>query len=240
MALFVKVNGSVFNNSGLLRVGELKTAPIELADQAALMHYIFGVGLSTDNQAGTGGNTTDVGAIILQTGAKVSQTGYFDTPFSTPANGMTIMVAVTATSDSSPVTLVSSDNLTNGISLLIDPSAKTIRGDVRGIAGSAATLSYSSIETLPVSIISFRSNNSTRDVQIINKSLKAISNVPCPLVQSTATARIGSSKNQFTQPGYAVLPEVAVFDAYLTDEKLAEKYLQMKIRLAQRGIVVAE
>ena len=26
----------------------------------------------------------------------------------------------------------------------------------------------------------------------------------------------------------------------LTDEQLAEKYLQMKIRLAQRGIVVAE
>lgn len=240
MALFVKVNGSVFNNSGLLRVGELKTAPIELADQDALMHYIFGVGLSTDNQAGTGGNTTDVGAIILQTGAKVSQTGYFDTPFSTPANGMTIMVAVTATSDSSQVFLVSSDNLADGISLLIDPSAKTISGNARGAAGSAATLSYSSIGTLPVSIISFRSKNSTRDVQIINKSLKAISNIPSPLVQSTAKARIGSSRNQFTQPGYAVLPEVAVFDTYLTDEKLAEKYLQMKIRLAQRGIVVAE
>lgn len=240
MALFVKVNGSVFNNSGLLRVGELKTAPIELADQAALMHYIFGVGLSTDNLAGTGGNTTDVGAIILQTGAKVSETGYFDTPFSTPANGMTIMVAVTETSDQSPVILVSSNNLTDGITLSIDPSAKTISGNIQNIAGSTATLSYSSIGALPISIISFRSNNSTRDVQIINKSLKAISNIHGPLVQSTAKARIGSSKNMYTKPGYAVLPEVAVFDTYLTDEQLAEKYLQMKIRLAQRGIVVAE
>lgn len=240
MALFVKVNGSVFNNSGLLRVGELKTAPIELADQAALMHYIFGVGLSTENLAGTGGDTTDVGAIILQTGAKVSETGYFDTPFSTPANGMTIMVAVTETSNSSKVFLVSSNNLTDGIELLIDPSTKTIIGKIQNIVGSAATLSYSSIGELPVSIISFRSNNYTRDVRIINKSLKAISNVPGQLVHSTESARIGSSKNQFTKPGYAVLPEVAVFDTYLTDEQLAEKYLQMKIRLAQRGIVVAE
>lgn len=237
MALFIKLNGSVFSNKGLPRIGALKTAPIALADDAAYLHYILGAGLSLDNMAGTGGTSLDRGVIQLNNGIRVNEPSHLNTQAALPSGEYTILIAVTGCDTENEVAALSSDNLSNGASITINPTAKKINCNLRNEFGSVE-LNYSSLGTLPISIISFRCKGTERDVQIINKALKATSSVPSA-INSSASIRLGSVPNQFTFPGWVTLAEAAIFDVYLTDTELTKKYTEMKARLASRGIVVA-